>query len=169
MRSEMETAMQSETSAALASKNQDRSFFGRIRHHAEPHPAWTLAMEAIGNATACSDEAARDFLDSRYGRHLADEVANALVGRLELSAAIDSAVARWMRRRIDSRIQHELGILEVCPTHRLCVHARGAAQPALEKCSLRSGSPSACWAFANDCFGQTLPSSVPKSASALPR
>ena len=41
-------------------------------------------MEAIGNATACSDEAARDFLDSRYGRHLADEVANALVGRLEL-------------------------------------------------------------------------------------
>src|SRR5215211_6049188 len=60
MRSEMETAMQNETSAVLASENQDRGFFGRIRHHAEPHPAWALAMEAIGNATACSDEAARD-------------------------------------------------------------------------------------------------------------
>ena len=125
MRSEMETVMQNETSAVLASKDQDRGFFGRIRHHAEPHPAWTLAMEAIGNATACSDEAARDFLDSRYGRHLADEVANALVGRLELSAAIDSAVARWMRRRIDSRIQHELGILEGLPySPALCACTR---------------------------------------------
>ena len=86
-----------------------------IRHHAEPHPAWALAMEAIGNATACSDEAAQHFLDSRYGRHLADDVVNALVGRLELPAAIDSAVARWMRRRVDSRIQNELGMLEGLP------------------------------------------------------
>jgi len=90
MRSEKETAMQHETSAVLASKNQDRGFFGKIRHHAEPHPAWALTMEAIVNATACSDEAARDFLDSRYRRHLADEVVNALVGRLKLPAAIDS-------------------------------------------------------------------------------
>ena len=51
---------------------------------------WALTMEAIVNATACSDEAARDFLDSRYRRHLADEVVNALVGRLKLPAAIDS-------------------------------------------------------------------------------
>ena len=51
---------------------------------------WALTMEAIVNATACSDEAAREFLDSRYGRHLADEVVNALVGRLKLPAAIDS-------------------------------------------------------------------------------
>lgn len=77
---------------------------------------WALTMEAIVNATACSDEAARDFLDSRYGRHLADEVVNALVGRLELPAAIDSAVARWMRRRIDSRIQDELGTPKACRT-----------------------------------------------------
>jgi hypothetical protein len=77
---------------------------------------WALTMEAVVNATACSDEAARDFLDSRYGRHLADEVVNALVGRLELPAAIDSAVARWMRRRIDSRIQDELGTPKACRT-----------------------------------------------------
>jgi hypothetical protein len=121
---EMETAMQSETSAVVASKNQDRGFFGRIRHHAEPHPAWALAMEAIGNSTACSDEAAQHFLDSRYGRHLADEVVNALIGRLELPAAIDSAVAHWMRRRIDSRIQDELGIPEGLPylTGFVCMH-----------------------------------------------
>src|SRR5215204_7664542 len=100
MRSEKETAMQHETSAVLASKNQDRGFFGKIRHHAEPHPAWALTMEAIVNATACSDEAARDFLDSRYRRHLADEVVNALVGRLKLPAANRQRVARWMRRRI---------------------------------------------------------------------
>ena len=124
MRSEMETAMQNETSAVLASKNQDRGFFGRIRHHTEPHSVWALAMKAIGNAIACSDEAAQHFLDSRYGRHLADEVVNALIGRLELPAAIDSAVAHWMRRRIDSRIQDELGIPEGLPylTGFVCMH-----------------------------------------------
>jgi hypothetical protein len=116
--------MQSESSAVLASKNQDRGFFGRIRHHAEPHQAWALAMKAIGNATACSEEAAQHFLDSRYGRHLADEVVNALIGRLELRAAIDSAVAHWMRQRIDSRIQDELGIPEGLPylTGFVCMH-----------------------------------------------
>src|SRR5215204_271562 len=120
----METAMQNETSAVLASRNQDRGFFGRIRHHTEPHPAWALAMKAIGNATACSDEAAQRFLDSRYGPHLADEVVNALVGRLELPAAIDSAVARWMRRRIDRRIEDELGIPRGLPylTGFVCMH-----------------------------------------------
>jgi len=77
-------------------------------------------MKAIGNATACSDEAAQHFLDSRYGRHIANEV----VSRLELPAAIDSAVARWMRRRIDSRIQDELGITEGLPylTGFVCMH-----------------------------------------------
>ena len=96
MRSEMETAMQNETSAVLASKNQDRGFF----------------------------EATQHFLDSRYGRHLADEVVNALIGRLEFPAAIDSAVAHWMRQRIESRIQDELGIPEGLPylTGFVCMH-----------------------------------------------
>ena len=131
--------MQSETSAVLASKNQDRGFFGRIRHHAEPHPAWALAMEAIGNATACSDEAARDFLDSRYGRHLADEVVNALVGRLELPAAIDSAVARWMRRRTAAS-RTSSASPKVCPTSpALCACTRRCSTHRLSPGTPRAG------------------------------
>jgi hypothetical protein len=64
-----------------------------IRHHANPAEAWPLAMRAIGEATGCTDEAVRDFLDSR-----------------QLEAAIDAAVERWMGWTIDGYIEAELGI-----------------------------------------------------------
>jgi hypothetical protein len=70
------------------------------------------------------DEGVGAFLDSRYGRHFADDVANAFVGRLDLAAAIDSAIERWMRWRIDSRIEDELGIPQGLPylTGFVCMH-----------------------------------------------
>lgn len=99
-------------------------FYGTIRHHADPTQAWALAMEAIAKTTGYPDEAVRNFLDSRYGRHFADDVANALFGRLDLPTAIDSAVERWMRWRIDRRIEDELGIPRGLPylTGFVCMH-----------------------------------------------
>ena len=116
--------MQNGTPTTLASQNESWGFFGTIRHHAEPNQAWALAMQAIGKTTGCQDEAVRDFLDSRYGRHFADHAVNALLGRLELAAAIDSAVERWMRWTIDSRIERELGIPQGLPylTGFVCMH-----------------------------------------------
>ena len=67
-------------------------------------------MTAIGTATGCEAEAVRDFLDSRHGRHFADDVANGLFAGLSLPAAIDAAVERWMAWRIGKRTEREHGI-----------------------------------------------------------
>jgi hypothetical protein len=52
----------------------------------------------------------RDFLDSRHGRHFADDVANGLAKGWMLEAAIDAAVARWMGWSIGRRTARETGI-----------------------------------------------------------
>jgi hypothetical protein len=102
----METAM----TTILPTANPDWGFFGTIRHHARSGEAWPLAMKAVGAATGCPDWAVRDFLDSRHGRHFADDVANGLSAGQALDTAIEAAVARWMAWRIDRRTSRETGI-----------------------------------------------------------
>jgi hypothetical protein len=98
------------TNSTLPTQNTEWGFYGTIRHHAEPSEAWPLAMQAISVATGCPDFAVRDFLDSRHGRHLADDVANAMLAGLDLPAAIGSAVERWMGWTITRRTERETGI-----------------------------------------------------------
>ena len=98
------------TSTTLQTANEAWGFFGTIRHHADPAEAWPLAMSAIAAATRCPDAAVRDFLDSRHGRHFADDVANGLVAGLTLQGAIDAAVERWMGWTIGRRTERETGI-----------------------------------------------------------
>ena len=43
--------------------------------------SWNAASAMIAAETEASPEAVRDFLDSRHGRHFADDVASELVGR----------------------------------------------------------------------------------------
>jgi type I restriction enzyme M protein len=71
---------------------------------------WPLAMRAIGEATGCTDEAVREFLDSRHGRHFADDVANGVFDGLEMEAAIDAAIDRWLGWTTDGYMESELGI-----------------------------------------------------------
>ncbi len=99
----------------LPSRNQAWGFFGtisRIEDSAanDPEKAWRLASEAVTEATGGSPEGVRDFLDSRNGRHFADDVHNELFRGTALDAAIDAAVARWMGWRIGRRISRETGI-----------------------------------------------------------
>jgi hypothetical protein len=96
--------------ATLASNNEAWGFFGTIRHHADPAEAWPIAMRAVGEATGSSEIGVRDFLDSRHGRHFADDVANGLFDGLALPQAIDAAVNRWMNWAIDRRTSRETGI-----------------------------------------------------------
>jgi hypothetical protein len=98
------------TTTVLPTANEAWGFHGTIRHNADPAEAWRLASLHIAAETGASEEAVRAFLDSRYGRHFADDVANALFGGLNLPAAIDSAIERWMGWRISRSIEHELGI-----------------------------------------------------------
>ncbi|WP_337875299.1 hypothetical protein [Elioraea sp.] len=96
--------------AILQTANPDWGFFGTIRHHADPAEAWTIAMPAIAAATGCPDAAVRDFLDSRHGRHFADDVAGGLFRGLDLRAAVEAAVDRWMGWTIGRRTEREYGI-----------------------------------------------------------
>ena len=107
--------MRNGTPGAIASRNQGSGFFGAVRAHAGPEEAWALALRSIANATGCSDEAVRVRLDSRYGRHFADDVLSDLLSDQELAGVIDRAVERWMDRRIDGHIEEEVGIPQGLP------------------------------------------------------
>ena len=110
--------------AVIVSRNEGSGFFGAVRAHAGPEEASALALRSIANATGCSDEAVRVFLDSRYGRHFADYVLSDLLSDQELAGGIDRAVERWMDRRIDGQIEEEVGIPQGLPylTGFVCMH-----------------------------------------------
>ncbi len=98
------------TTATLPTANPDWGFWGAIRHHADQAEAWRLAMQAIGAATSCGATAVRDFLDSRSGRHFADDVRYGLSEGMNLAEAVDAAVARWMAWTITRRTARDTGI-----------------------------------------------------------
>ncbi len=96
--------------ATLPTSNPAFGFWGTIAQERGPEDAWEHAMQAIATTTGCPNTAVRDFLDSRHGRHLADDVCSGLAAGLGLCAAIDAAVERWMGWRIGRRIERETGI-----------------------------------------------------------
>jgi hypothetical protein len=112
--------MRNRVATAIASKNEAGGFYGTITQHAEPNQAWALAVAGITRSTGRCDQAVRDFLDSRYGRHFVDEVAMGLCGWRDLPGAIE----RWMDLRIDAATERELGIPEGLPylTGLVCMH-----------------------------------------------
>ena len=91
-------------------ENREHGFFRTISHHADPERGWGIALAFIAGTTGCSPDATRSFLDSRYGRHFADEVSNHLVAGKALASAINAATATWMGWRISVRTAHEIGI-----------------------------------------------------------
>ena len=91
-------------------QNREWGFFGTMSHHADPERAWDIALAFIAGTTGCSPDATRAFLDSRYGRHFADEVSNHLTACKALASAINAATATWMGWRISARTAHETGI-----------------------------------------------------------
>jgi hypothetical protein len=94
----------------LPTRNETWGFHGTIRHRADPGAAWPIAVQTISATTRCSDDAVRDFLDSAWGRHFADEVSNELFQGHDLKTAIETAADRWMKWKIDSRTERKYGI-----------------------------------------------------------
>lgn len=94
----------------LQTANPDRGFYGTIAHAVAPADAWAIALAAVAEATGCDEVAARDFLDSRHGRHFADDAVNELGAGRDLQQAIAAATQRWMGWRIDRRTARETGI-----------------------------------------------------------
>jgi hypothetical protein len=101
------------TTTTLPSANEDWGFFGTTQHGgADPMQSWNAASAMIAAATEATPEGVRNFLDSRHGRHFADDVLSRLaeVGPHRLEEAIEAAVARWMGWRIGRRTSRVEGI-----------------------------------------------------------
>ena len=77
-----------------ATQNEAWGFWGTMNDQAAA--AWPIAMTAISDATFQPLESVRAFLDSRHGRHFADDVLNGLHAGLNLHDAIHAATQRWM-------------------------------------------------------------------------
>ena len=91
-------------------QNREWGFFGTINHHGDSEIAWPIAINTISDATTLPPDAVAAFLDSRHGRHFADDVSNELAAGKDMAAAIHAATTTWMAWRISSRTAHETGI-----------------------------------------------------------
>ena len=91
-----------------ATQNEAWGFWGTMNDQAAA--AWPIAMTAISDATDQPLESVRAFLDSRHGRHFADDVLNALHDGKGLQMAIEAATARWMGWTIGQETSKEYGI-----------------------------------------------------------
>ena len=96
-----------------ATMNPDWGFFGSLRDQAEI--AWPIAMTAISDATYQPLESVRAFLDSRHGRHFADDVLNGLHAGSDLQEAIHAATQRWMGWTIGRLTSKQHGIPKGLP------------------------------------------------------
>ena len=91
-----------------ATQNNPWGFFGTMNEQAEA--AWPIAMTAISDATYQPLESVRLFLDSRHGRHFADDVLNELLRGQTILHAIGAAVTRWMGWTIGRQTSKQYGI-----------------------------------------------------------
>ena len=91
-----------------ATQNDTWGFWGEMNQHAAA--AWPLAMIAISDATSQPLESVRIFLDSRHGRHFADDVLNELGAGSTLQDAIDAATRQWMGWTIGRQTSKDYGI-----------------------------------------------------------
>lgn len=96
-----------------ATQNESWGLFGTLGEHAEA--AWPIAMTAISDATFQSLESVRAFLDSRHGRHFADDVLNGLHVGSDLPDAIHAATQRWMGWTIGRLTSKQHGIPKGLP------------------------------------------------------
>jgi hypothetical protein len=102
------------TAMILPTRNEAWGFWGTVsRASARPvdaAAAWEIASRRIAEVAGASPEGVRDFLDSRHGRHFADDVAGELWKGETLKVAIDAAIDRWQGWRIDRATEREFGI-----------------------------------------------------------
>ena len=102
------TATTRQSTTIPATQNEPWGFWGTMEQHAAD--AWPLAMTRIAQATGEGLETVRDFLDSRWGRHFADDVRNELHAGRPLAEAIDAATERWMGWTIGRQASKNYGI-----------------------------------------------------------
>ena len=108
-----ESKMNKTPVAIPTTTNESWGFWGTMNEMAQS--AWPLAMTAVADATGQSLESVQTFLDSRHGRHFADDVNNALFLGANLQDAINQATQRWMGWTISRQSSKEYGIPKGMP------------------------------------------------------
>jgi hypothetical protein len=112
------------TPAILPSRNPDHGFFSTLTTCPERDrrsvEVWALASTLIAKAIRATTEeemiGIRDFLDSRMGRHFADDVVGNMVGcKIDSETAIKSSIRRWQDWRISRQLERDEGIPEGLP------------------------------------------------------
>lgn len=112
------------THPILSSRNEDFGFFRTITNcplrDRTSADVWTLAARLIAKAIRAGSEdemiGIRDFMDSRMGRHFADDVVSNMTGcNIGCEAAIKSTIRTWQDWRISRRTEAEEGIPEGLP------------------------------------------------------
>jgi hypothetical protein len=96
------------TTQIPATQNEAWGFWGTMTENAAA--AWPTAMTSIVEATVQPLDAARAFLDSRHGRHFADDVLNQMHAGLALADAIQAATQQWMSWKIGRQTSKQYGI-----------------------------------------------------------
>ena len=96
------------TTQIPTTQNESWGFWGSMNEHATA--AWPIVISAIAQATGTSPDATRIFLDSRYGRHFADDVQSRMHAGHTLADAIHAAIAQWMTWTIGRLTAKEYGI-----------------------------------------------------------
>ena len=103
------------TNSTLPTANEAWGFYGTSGAFADADAAWAIAFPAVLAATGGTAEGVRDFLDSRHGRHFADDVHNGIHAELELTTAIEAAISRWMGWTINRETAREIAIPKGLP------------------------------------------------------
>ena len=112
------------THPILPSRNEDHGFFGSLtscpQRDRRSADVWALASTLIAVAISADSEdemiGIRDFLDSRMGRHFADDVIGNMTGcGIDSETALKSAIRTWQDWRISRRTEREEGIPEGLP------------------------------------------------------
>jgi hypothetical protein len=103
------------TNSTLPTRNEAWGFYGSTAGFTDADAAWSIAFPAVAKATGATAEGVRDFLDSRHGRHFADDVHNGIHAGLALETAIDVAITRWMGWAISRTTSRETGIPKGLP------------------------------------------------------
>ncbi len=111
---DMEPTMTTTQQAKIpATQNEAWGFWGSMNERAAA--AWPIAMTAISDATYQPLESVCTFLDSRHGRHFADDVLNELHAGANLKDAIHTATQRWMGWTIGRQTSKQHGIPKGLP------------------------------------------------------
>ena len=103
------------TTPTLPAANKAWGFYGTSGAFADADAAWAIAFPAVLAATEGTAEGVRDFLDSRHGRHFADDVHNGVHAGLDLTAAIETAITRWMEWTINRETAREISMPKGLP------------------------------------------------------